>query len=318
MLGRLSRFDAHVKADSSVQVKTVSGAAVSLVAALSILLLFVSEWNVYRTVDVRNHMYVDPASTSQVIPVNMRVSFPELACADVRIEVDDPRKEVAKAQADNIKKEPFVADYKRQADKTGKWEGGVTAENAPGCIIDGSIDITKVAGSLHVALGNQAAGGLGGMGGLGGLIYSFSMGDLNSFNASHTIHHLSFGPKIPGVQNPLDGVHNEVKQGTGQYMYYIKVVPTDYVTTSGGVTRSNQFSVTEHFVMVDFMAGQFPHPGVFFKYDFSPIMVEYRESRKGIGHLITNVCAIVGGVFTTFSMISGIVHRAEQVLKKEE
>ena len=159
---------------------------------------------------------------------------------------------------------------------------------------------------------------MGGMGGLGGLIYSFSMGDLNSFNASHTIHHLSFGPKIPGVKNPLDGVHNEVQQGTGQYMYYIKVVPTDYVALGGAVTRSNQFSVTEHFVMVDFMAGQFPHPGVFLKYDFSPIMVEYRESRKGLAHLVTNVCAIVGGVFTTFSMISGIVHRAEQALKKED
>jgi hypothetical protein len=39
---------------------------------------------------------------------------------------------------------------------------------------------------------------------------------------------------------------------------------------------SNEYSVTEHFIGVDFMSGQFPHPGLFFKYDFSPIMVEYR------------------------------------------
>jgi hypothetical protein len=316
MLGRLSRFDAHVKANSSVQVKTVSGAAISIVASLVIMLLLLSEWNVYRAVEVRNHMYVDPASTSELIPVNLRVTFPELTCADVRIEVEDPRKEETEEQAKNVQKIPYVAPYKKEADKTGTWDKGVTADNAPGCTLEGSIDLTKVAGSLQVALGNQQNDPFGG--GLGGLIYSFSMSDLNTFNASHTIHHLSFGPKIPGVTNPLDGVHNEVEQGTGQYMYYVKVVPTDYVSLSGEVTRSNQFSVTEHFVMVDFMAGQFPQPGVFIKYDFSPIMVEYRESTKSIGHLITNVCAIVGGVFTSFSILSGVVHRAEMALKKED
>ena len=315
MLGRLSRFDAHVKATASVQVKTASGAIVSMVAAVAILCLIVSEWSVYRAVSVRNHMYVDPAASSQTIPINLKMTFPELPCADVNVKVDDPRKEFAAKQAEKLERKPFLAPYKKEADKSGKWDKGLTKENAPGCTIEGSIEVTKVAGSLQVALGSQKRDDLGS---LGGLIYSFSMADLTSFNASHTIHHLSFGPKIPGVENPLDGVHNEVERGTGQYMYYFKVVPTDYVALSGQVTRSNQFSVTEHFVMVDFMSGQFPHPGVFLKYDFSPIMVEYREERKSLGYFITNMCAIVGGVFTTCSMLAGVVHRAEMALKKED
>ena len=224
---------------------------------------------------------------------------------------------MAEKQAEKLARRPHLAAYKKATDTTGKWDQGVTADNAPGCTVEGSIEVTKVAGSLQVALGNQARDDLGG---LGGLIYSFSMADLNSFNASHTIHHLSFGPKLPyeGFVNPLDGVHNEVERGTGQYMYYIKVVPTDYVSLTGETTRSNQFSVTEHFVMVDFMSGQFPQPGVFLKYDFSPIMVEFREERKSLGYFITNMCAIVGGVFTTCSMLAGVVHRAEMALKKED
>ena len=35
-----------------------------------------------------------------------------------------------------------------------------------------------------------------------------------------------------------DNIHNEVKQGTGQYMYYIKVVPSVYFALDGTKTVS--------------------------------------------------------------------------------
>ncbi len=34
--------------------------------------------------------------------------------------------------------------------------------------------------------------------------HSFHLGELLEFNASHTIHHLSFGEPIPNVIDPLD------------------------------------------------------------------------------------------------------------------
>ena len=42
----------------------------------------------YRAVSVRNHMYVDPAATSQSIPINLKITFPELPCADVTVNVE--------------------------------------------------------------------------------------------------------------------------------------------------------------------------------------------------------------------------------------
>jgi hypothetical protein len=210
-----------------------------------------------------------------------------------------------------IDKIGYLAPYKKEADKTGTWDKGVTAENAPGCTIDGAVTVSKVAGNLHVALGMGAQS-------MGQMIYQFSMSDLTSFNASHFIHELSFGPKMPGIKNPLDSIHNEVSSGTGQYMYYIKVVPSEYIALTGERTSSNQYSVTEHFIGVDFMAGQFPHPGVFFKYDFSPIMVEYKESRPSFFHFATNLCAILGGVFTVFSMVDTFFHQAALAMKKHD
>lgn len=42
-------------------------------------------------------------------------------------------------------------------------------------------------------------------------------------NVSHVIHDLSFGPKYPGLHNPLDETSRIVHDGSGKFKYYIKV-----------------------------------------------------------------------------------------------
>ena len=39
-------------------------------------------------------------------------------------------------------------------------------------------------------------------------------------------------------------------------------------------------------------------PGVFFTYELAPMMVKYSEKQKSLGHFLSNLCAIIGGVFT--------------------
>jgi hypothetical protein len=59
-------------------------------------------------------------------------------------------------------------------------------------------------------------------------IHTFVPEDAPNFNASHTIHELSFGP---GDDSPLNGVTKVVgpEHGTtGLFQYFIKVVPTSY------------------------------------------------------------------------------------------
>lgn len=42
-------------------------------------------------------------------------------------------------------------------------------------------------------------------------------------NVSHIIHDLSFGPKYPGLHNPLDGTERTLHSASGTFKYYIKV-----------------------------------------------------------------------------------------------
>uniref|UniRef100_A0A0A9DZ07 Endoplasmic reticulum vesicle transporter C-terminal domain-containing protein n=1 Tax=Arundo donax TaxID=35708 RepID=A0A0A9DZ07_ARUDO len=42
-------------------------------------------------------------------------------------------------------------------------------------------------------------------------------------NVSHVIHDLSFGPKYPGIHNPLDETSRILHDTSGTFKYYIKV-----------------------------------------------------------------------------------------------
>ncbi|KAI8010833.1 Endoplasmic reticulum-Golgi intermediate compartment protein 3 [Camellia lanceoleosa] len=66
-------------------------------------------------------------------------------------------------------------------------------------------------------------------------------------NVSHIIHDLSFGPKYPGIHNPLDETSRILRGSSGTFKYYIKIVPTEYGYLSKEVLPTNQFSVTEYY-----------------------------------------------------------------------
>lgn len=48
-------------------------------------------------------------------------------------------------------------------------------------------------------------------------------------NVSHIIHDLSFGPKYPGIHNPLDGTVRILHDTSGTFKYYIKVRIMDFL-----------------------------------------------------------------------------------------
>lgn len=49
-------------------------------------------------------------------------------------------------------------------------------------------------------------------------------------NVSHIIHDLSFGPKYPGLHNPLDDTVRVLQGTSGTFKYYIKVNAMLYLT----------------------------------------------------------------------------------------
>lgn len=110
----------------------------------------------------------------------------------------------------------------------------------------------------------------------------------------------------------------------GMYQYFLKVVPTVYVDRANKTLASNQYSVTEHFRESTGGAGSVATtasgrtlPGVFFFYDLSPIKVHIVEARSSFLHYLTNLCAIVGGVFAVSGLLDGAVHQGERIIRKK-
>jgi len=91
-----------------------------------------------------------------------------------------------------------------------------------------------------------------------------------------------------------------------------KIVPTLVKFKNGTSIQTNQYSVTEHLRHVNPGGGR-GLPGVFFFYEISPLHVEIVEDyRKGYLGFFTSVCAIVGGVVTTFGLLDQILYSQNQ------
>lgn len=187
-------------------------------------------------------------------------------------------------------------------------------QEGEGCHMWGKLEVNKVAGNFHFAPGRSYQQG------------NMHVHDLAPFtnsklDFSHTVNKLSFGQDYPGMKNPLDRI--SVKQdpeslnaGSGMFQYFLKVVPTTYIGVDNATISSNQFSVTENFRDAGPVAGRML-PGVFFFYDLSPIKVRIVEQRRDLLHFVTNVCAIVGGVFTVSGIMDAFVYHGDRLIRKK-
>lgn len=105
--------------------------------------------------------------------------------------------------------------------------------------------------------------------------------------------------------------------GSTMFQYYIKIVPTSYARKDGTIISSNQFSVTKHQKVVSLMSGESGMPGIFFQYELSPLMVKYSEKERSFGHFITNLCAIIGGVYTVAGLLDSFLYHSIRLIQKK-
>ncbi|GJN27413.1 hypothetical protein PR202_gb15436 [Eleusine coracana subsp. coracana] len=151
-------------------------------------------------------------------------------------------------------------------------------EEGEGCNIYGFIEVNKVAGNFHFAPGKSFQQS-------NVHVHDLLPFQKDSFNVSHRINKLSFGESFPGVVNPLDGAHWVQHSSYGMYQYFIKVVPTVYTDINERIILSNQ--------------------------------VTFIERHVSFLHFLTNVCAIVGGVFTVSGIIDSFVYHGQRAIKKK-
>lgn len=88
--------------------------------------------------------------------------------------------------------------------------------------------------------------------------------------------------------------------------YFLQVVPTS-VNTFISQVDTYQFAVTHKNRTINHSQGSHGVPGIFFKYDLSPIKVKITEEKRGFGRLLIRLAGIIGGVFATSSIIHTIL-----------
>ncbi|KAG6501294.1 hypothetical protein ZIOFF_041173 [Zingiber officinale] len=174
-------------------------------------------------------------------------------------------------------------------------------ERSEGCRVFGNLDVQRVAGNFHISvhgLKRNAAQQI------------FSRG--NNVNVSHVIHDFSFGPKYPGIHNPLDGTTRILLDTSGSVKYFVKIVPTEYRSTNGlgqvgipiidmSVPIPKIYSSLFNIISCD--------AAVFFFYDLSPITVTIKEETRSFLHFIARLCAVLGGTFALTGMLDRWIYR---------
>ncbi|KYQ91939.1 DUF1692 family protein [Tieghemostelium lacteum] len=175
-----------------------------------------------------------------------------------------------------------------------------------GCRIYGELNVQKMKGDFHILAGTAVDQKHDGH---THHIHHITMENINRlahFNITHHIHKFSFGNDVHGLVNPLEGNHIRVN-GLGQQIYYIQVVPTLY-QSNGYQLETNQYSYNYEFRPVNsFQIARIP--GIYFKYDMSPLMIEVNQSSKPFVELVTSICAIGGGMYVAFGLVYNIVFK---------
>lgn len=171
-----------------------------------------------------------------------------------------------------------------------------------GCLLQGTILVNRVPGNFHITAKSD--------------VHNF---DQKTTNTSHIVHHFSFGPrmsaplfqKIPkDIQShiaPLDGTSYLNHGNIMSHEHYIKVVATHYQT---GTLIGHKSVLGYQMAVSSQQYKSDPNvPEARFSYDLSPTAVLISQAGRRWYEFVTSLCAIIGGVFTTFSLMDGVLDR---------
>ncbi|KAJ9562614.1 hypothetical protein OSB04_007774 [Centaurea solstitialis] len=187
------------------------------------------------------------------------------------------------------------------------------APREAGCRIEGFVRVKKVPGNLVISARSGA--------------HSF---DASQMNMSHVISSFSFGKRISGrVMSdmkrilPYIGVSHDKLNGQSYLTdpedranvtieHYLQVVKTEVMRSSHQLIEDYEY--TAHSSLMHALS----IPVVKFHIEPSPMQVLITENSKSFSHFITNVCAIIGGVFTVAGILDSILHNTLRLVKKVE
>jgi thiol-disulfide isomerase/thioredoxin len=179
-----------------------------------------------------------------------------------------------------------------------------------GCMIVGQISVKRVPGVVRFNVRTSGDG--------------LSV-NADAINTSHVVNDLRFGPKVSSYQisrlppRTQASLHRLAAKKFFSFSYntshehFLRVVPSKFVFRNRYEVSSFQYSAETS----SFEDTRGPLPVVNFAYDLSPLALLVKEERKPLFHFLTNIFAIVGGVFTLMSMTDSFIHGCTSFFRKK-
>lgn len=180
-----------------------------------------------------------------------------------------------------------------------------------GCEVSGSIRIPKVKGNFHIAAGTKYINNRH--------THSLNPDDTSKLKDNYRIQHiikdLRFGDSFSGQINPLK-TKALYKPGLLKHTYFIQVIPTRY---EGGWIKKDsfQYTYTTHTEVVDTASDHWHLPGVYFRYDFSPMKAILSKRSNSLSSYFSRLFALIGGIWVVLEIILRFVLKVNKVVKKK-
>eukprot|EP00045_Choanoeca_perplexa_P010073 m.100690 g.100690 ORF g.100690 m.100690 type:complete len:350 (-) comp15137_c0_seq6:33-1082(-) len=164
------------------------------------------------------------------------------------------------------------------------------------CRIHGTMPVARVSSNFHVTAGKSIHHSRGHS-------HMAMQVPRELINFSHRIDRFSFSEDPRGGMS-LDGDVKHAESAASMFQYYLKVVPSTTKRLGQDVpTRSNQYSVTEQHRQLTSTERRIP--GIYFKYEIEPVGVHVHEEHRSLGQFVIRMCGIIGGIVAT----SGMLHK---------
>ena len=317
----LKKFDLFPKAAEEVKDKSSAGGLITILGAILIVFLLVGETQDYLTPQTKHSVWVDTELGGQMM-IYFDFIINALKCDEIQLDLVD----------ESGGHKPVTGISYRPVDGSKEWEGtywyattfgrrGFFAgepETMTGCNVAGQILADKTKGNLHIAAGASMTQGHSDH---SHHVHRLQPKDvLATYNVTHKINWINFGPTYPGKASPLafsKFLHTD--KTNYQINYIIKLVPTVYEEANGDQKTSFQYSVSEHRSIVDYSRPNFPLPGIFFKWDISAYMIRQSENTGNtFARFLIRVCAVLGGSFVVLGLILRTLNRAYNAVKDKE
>ena len=300
----LQSFDIYSKSHSGE--RTALGGVLSVLTLVAVgVILIVQVVSKFISTHLVSEMLVSSELLPSKVNVNLDLTFSELTCARLAFDATDALGTRILGSSSLRKYHLVNGELSDEGVPFDSTQRRSAPAGASGCRVAGSVEVHRVPGNLRLSvLGGHA-------------------------NTSHTINHLSFGSEedVSLVRDfdlidlasmfPLD--QKVTASPPGSYdptvvEYYLKVVSTRYRSLNSDVRplQFNQYTANHNLLHNAYSSS------VYFRFDFSPVTVDYREARgESVYDFVIELMAIIGGVFTAASLVDTAIYRSLKAMGKD-